>query len=293
MSTAYEIVTESVIKQLESGVAPWRKPWRTKTPANLVSKKEYRGINIFLLASQGYGSPYWLTYRQAQVLGGTVRKSQHGSKVVFWRISEYGRENEETEETENHKSILLRYYTVFNQEQCEGIKPPEPSPTISPIEQCESIVKSMPNPPGLTQDARACYWPSTDTVGMPARSAFNSAEEYYSALFHEITHSTGHPSRVGREGIMNHNPFGSEDYSKEELIAEMGAAMLCGVAGIESRTLGNSAAYLQTWINKLKSDSRLIVSAASQAQKAADYTLGKAAAETDSATKGENELETL
>jgi antirestriction protein ArdC len=293
MSTAYEIVTESIIKQLESGVPPWRKPWRTETPANLVSTKEYRGINIFLLASQGYGSRYWVTYHQAQALGGTVRKGQHGSKVVFWKIGEYRRDNQETEETENHKSILLRYYTVFNLEQCEGIKSPEPAPTISAIEQCESIVKSMPNPPALTQDARACYWPSADTVGMPARSAFHSAEEYYSTLFHEITHSTGHPSRVGREGIMNHNPFGSDDYSKEELIAEMGAAMLCGVAGIESQMLGNSAAYLQAWINKLKSDSRLIVSAASQAQKAADYIVGKSAAETDSATKGENELETL
>jgi antirestriction protein ArdC len=293
MSTAYEIVTESIIKQLESGVAPWRKPWRTLIPANLVSKKEYRGINIFLLAAQGYGSRYWVTYRQAQALGGTVRKGQHGSRVVFWKIGEYRRENQETEETENHKSILLRDYTVFNLEQCEGITSPDPVREIHPLEQCESIVRSMPNPPGLAQDARACYWPSTDTVGMPARSAFHSAEEYYSALFHEITHSTGHPSRVGREGIMNHNPFGSEYYSNEELIAEMGAAMLCGVAGIESQTLDNSVAYLQTWINKLKSDSRLIVSAASQAQKAADYILGKAAAETDSATKGENELETL
>ncbi|MFZ3333548.1 MAG: zincin-like metallopeptidase domain-containing protein [Candidatus Acidiferrales bacterium] len=291
MSTAYEIVTEYIIKQLESGVAPWRKPWRTVTPANLVSKKEYRGINIFLLASRGYGSRYWVSYRQAQALGGTVRKGQLGCKVVFWKIGEYRRENQETEE--NHKSILLRYYTVFNLAQCEGITSPDPVREINPLAQCESIVKSMPNPPGLTQDARACYWPSTDTVGMPARSAFHSAEEYYSTLFHEMTHSTGHPSRIGREGIMNHNPFASEDYSKEELIAEMGAAMLCGVAGIESRTLGNSAAYLRTWINKLKSDSRLIVSAASQAQKAADYVLGKTAAETDSATKGENELETL
>src|SRR3984893_15520839 len=246
MSTAYEIVTESIIKQLESGVASSSQPWRTDTPANLVSKKEYRGINIFLLASQGYGSQYWVTYRQAQALGGTIRKGQRGSKVVFSKIGEYQRENQETEETENKKSILLSYYTVFTREQCEGIRPPEPAPTIGPIDQCESVVKSMPNPPGFAQDARACYRPSTDTVGMPDRSAFHSAEEYYSTLFHEITHSTGYPSRVGREGIMNHNPFGSEDYSKEELIAEMGAAMLCGAAGIESRTLGNSAAYLQT-----------------------------------------------
>jgi len=291
MPTAYEIVTESIIMQLESGVAPWRKPWRTEAPANLVSKKEYRGINIFLLASQGYGSRYWLTYRQAQALGGNVKKGAHGSKVVFWKIDEYKKENEETGETENRKSILLRYYVVFNLEQCEGIKSPEPAPTINPIEQCESIVERMPNPPRFEQDSQASYRPSTDTVGMPARSAFDSAEKYYSTFFHELTHSTGHPSRLGREGIVNHNPFGSDEYSKEELVAEMGAAMLCGVAGIESQTLDNSAAYLQTWIERLRSDSRLIVSAASQAQKAADYILARAATESD--PKGENERQTL
>ena len=293
MPTAYEIVTESIIKQLESGVAPWRKPWRTEMPANLVTKKEYRGINIFLLAARGYGSRYWVTYRQAQALDGNVKKGAHGSKVVFWKFDEYREENSETGETENHKSILLRYYTVFNLEQCEGIKSPESVPIINPIEQCESIVRSMTNPPGFAQASQACYRPSTDTVGMPARSAFNSAEEFYSTLFHELTHATGHPSRVGREGIMNHNPFGSEDYSKEELVAEMGAVMLSGVAGIESQTLGNSAAYLQAWINKLRSDSRLIVSAASQAQKAADYILAKTMSESKADTKGENEAETV
>jgi len=291
MPTPYEVVTESIIKQLESGVAPWRKPWRTEMPANLASKREYRGINIFLLASLGYGSRYWLTYRQAQTLGGSVRKGEHGSKVVFWKIDEYRKEDKETGETENRKSILLRYYTVFNLEQCEGIKSPESTRVIAPLEQCETIVNSMPNPPGFEQDSRAFYRPSTDTVGMPARSGFDSAEEFYSTFFHELTHSTGHPSRVGREGIMEHNPFGSEDYSKEELVAEMGAAMLCGVAGIQSRTLNNSASYLQSWIDRLRSDSRLIVSAASQAQKAADFILGRTAAEID--TKGENESETL
>jgi antirestriction protein ArdC len=261
-------------------------------PANLVTKKEYRGINIFLLAAQGYGSRYWVTYRQAQALDGNVKKGAHGSKVVFWKFDEYRKENSATGETENHKSILLRYYTVFNLEQCEGIKSPESVPIINPIEQCESIVRSMTNPPGFAQDSQACYRPSTDTVGMPARSAFNSAEEYYSTFFHELTHSTGHPSRVGREGIMNHNPFGSEDYSKEELVAEMGAAMLCGVAGIESQTLGNSAAYLQAWINRLRSDSRLIVSAASQAQKAADCILARTETESEADARGGNEPET-
>jgi len=293
MPTPYEVVTESIIKQLESGVAPWRKPWRTEMPANLASKKEYRRINVFLLASLGYGSRYWLTYRQAQTLGGSVRKGEHGSKVVFWKIDEYRKEDKETGETENRKSILLRYYTVFNLEQCEGIKSPEPARVIAPLEQCENIVNSMPNPPGFEQDSRAFYRPCTDTVGVPARTAFDSPEEFYSTLFHELTHSTGHPSRVGREGIMDHNPFGSEDYSKEELVAEMGAAMLCGVAGIQSRTLDNSASYLQSWINRLRSDSRLIVSAASQAQKAADYILGRTAAENDSETKGESERESF
>src|SRR6202049_209077 len=154
MATEYEIVTESIIKQLEAGVAPWRKPWRTETPANLASKKEYRGINIFLLASQGYGSRYWVTYRQAQALGGCVKKGEHGSKVVFWKIDEYGKENKETGETENRKSILLRYYTIFNLEQCEGIKSPEPVQVIRPIEQCEHIVNSIPNPPSFEQDSR-------------------------------------------------------------------------------------------------------------------------------------------
>jgi antirestriction protein ArdC len=234
-------------------------------------------------------SRYWITYRQAQTLRGNIKKGEHGTKVVFWKIDEFRKDNAETGETENHKSILLRYYTVFNVEQCEGIKSPEPQRVIHPLEQCDSIVHSMPKPPAFEQDSRAFYRPSTDTVGMPAKSAFDSAEKYYSTLFHELTHSTGHPSRVGREGIMEHNPFGSEDYSKEELVAEMGAAMLCGITGIESQTLDNSAAYLQSWISRLKSDSRLIVSAASQAQKAADYILARTAADTESDTKGENE----
>src|ERR1017187_3365086 len=135
MPTAYEIVTESIIKQLESGVAPWRKPWRAEPPCNLVSGKEYRGINIFLLASQGYGSRFWITYRQAQALDGSVKKGEHGSKVVFWKIDEFRKEDKETGKTENHKSILLRYYTVFNLEQCEGIKSPAPFPVIHPLER--------------------------------------------------------------------------------------------------------------------------------------------------------------
>jgi len=273
--SVYQIVTEQIIKQLESGAAPWHRPWTTESPKNLVSKRAYRGINMFLLASNGHGSPYWLTYKQASERGGHVRKGEHGTKVVFWKIGT--RETEDADgDTIERKSIVLRYYTVFNTEQCEGITAPGSDKVINPIEECERIVVGMPNPPTIEQDGRAWYRPSSDTVGMPSRNSFDSAEEFYSTLFHELTHSTGHSKRVGREGIEKLNTFGSESYSKEELIAEMGAAMLAGVAGIERKTLVNSAAYLKSWIDVLKSDSRMVVSAASQAQRAADYIQGGA-----------------
>src|SRR6266853_3325199 len=274
-SSVYSIVTDQILKQLESGVAPWRKPWRAEPPCNLVSGKEYRGINPFLLASQGYGSRYWLTFNQASKLGGHVRKGEKSSIVTFWNIGEEKTVRDADGNEHKSKSFLLRFYRVFNLEQTEGIADKlglgNATPRIPSIEACESIVNNMPNAPRMEQSDRAWYRPSTDSIGMPSRSLFNSSEEFYSTLFHELTHSTGHASRVGREGIEQLNTFGSESYSKEELVAEMGAAMLCGIRGIERTTLSNSAAYLKAWIDRLKSDSKLLVSAASQAQKACDY----------------------
>jgi antirestriction protein ArdC len=246
-------------------------------PCNLISGKEYRGMNVFLLGSQGYASRYWLTFNQANKLGGHVRKGEQSSIVTFWHIGE------EKIKTDGSKTrpFLLRYYCVFNLTQTEGIAEKlglgNASPRVPSIEGCEAIVAGMPNAPKMEQSNAAWYRPSTDSVGMPARGLFSSAEEYYSTLFHELTHSTGHPSRIGREGIEILNTFGSESYSKEELVAEMGAAMLCGVTGIAPATLQNSAAYLKTWIERLKSDSRLLVTAASAAQKAADYIRGESA----------------
>src|SRR6266849_6724597 len=275
-ASVYEIVTQQVIKQLEAGVAPWRRPWRTLPPANLISKKPYRGINVFLLALTGYGSQYWLTYRQAHALGGNVRKGEHGTKIVFWKFDRYETETADGE-TEERKSAFLRYYTVFNLEQTEGLRALLALPPAFPIESAEEIVKGMPNPPALEQDFRAAYIPSRDTVTMPSRTAFESQAEYYSTLFHELTHSTGHAKRLAREGFDSPEKFGSESYSREELIAEMGSAMLSGIAGIEQATISNSAAYLHSWIKRLKADSRLVVSAASAAQKAADYIRGESA----------------
>jgi antirestriction protein ArdC len=274
--SVYEIITGQILAELEKGVVPWRKPWRTLPPANLVSKKPYRGINTFLLALRGYGSQYWLTYRQAQALGGNVRRGEHGAKIVFWKFNEYETETADGE-TENRTSAFLRYYTVFNLEQTEGLKALLALPPARPIESAEAIIAGMPNPPAYQQGFLACYSPSNDTVTMPAPSAFSSRAEYYSTMFHELTHSTGHAKRLAREGFDRPVEFASESYSREELVAEMGSAMLCGVAGIEQNTLTNSAAYLKSWISRLKSDSRLVISAASAAQKAADYIRGESA----------------
>jgi antirestriction protein ArdC len=277
-SSVYSIVTEQILKQLESGVVPWRKPWRAEPPCNLVSGKQYRGINPFLLSSQGYGSRYWLTFNQASKLGGHIRKGEKSSIVTFWNIGQEKTVQDAEGNSRKSKPFLLRYYRVFNIEQTEGIADKlglgNAGPRIPSIEQCEAIVSGMPNSPTMQQDARAWYRSSTDTIGMPSKALFQSSEEYYSTLFHELTHSTGHCSRIGREGIEQLNTFGSESYSKEELIAEMGAAMLCGITGISPATIPNSAAYLQNWISRLRGDSKLLVSAASQAQKAADYIQG-------------------
>jgi antirestriction protein ArdC len=286
-ASVYEIVTSRILAELEKGEIPWRKPWRTLPPSNLISKKPYRGINVFLLALAGYGSQYWLTYRQAQALGGNVRKGEHGTKIVFWKFDTHETETADGE-AEERKPAFLRYYTVFNLEQTEGLKALLALPPAVPIESAESIVAGMPKPPAFEQDAQAAYIPSRDTVTMPSRTAFDSQAEFYSTLFHELTHSTGHAKRLAREGFDSPQKFGSESYSREELIAEMGSAMLCGIAGIEQATINNSAAYLQSWIRRLKADSRLVVSAASAAQKAADYIRGESAKDSPASEGGDH-----
>ncbi len=281
MASVYEIVTAKIIEKLESGVVPWRKPWRTESPANLVSQREYNGLNRILLASDGFSSRFWLTRNQANKLGGRIKQGEHSSIVTFWKRNPYKKHNEETGEDELRQGLLLRYYRVFNLTQTEGIAEKlgigESAQPVPNIGVCDAIVADMPNRPGIVGSDYAWYSPIADQVGIPARDKFTSSEEYYSTLFHELVHSTGHKSRLHREQFDSPVMFGSESYSKEELIAELGSSMLCGVSAIAPRTLDNSASYLQSWINKLRGDSRLIVSAASAAQKASDFILGKSA----------------
>lgn len=275
MRSAYQVITDRIVTLLEAGTVPWHRPWGGPEhhPKNLVSGKQYRGVNVFLLSSAGYEAPYWLTFKQARDRDGCVKKGERGHPCVFWKWLEH--ENTDTGETERHP--FLKYYTVFNVQQCDRIEYPsltrEPQP-FSPITRCENVVASMPRGPPIHHGGgRACYQPSTDEVHMPNRERFDSSEEYYSTLFHELVHSTGHPSRLRRSGITETIVFGSRTYSKEELIAEMGATFLCGHTGIENAVIDNSASYLASWLGRLRNDSRLVVQAAAQSQKAVDYVL--------------------
>jgi antirestriction protein ArdC len=196
---------------------------------------------------------------------------------VFWKFGKH--ETQDGEEIIEKKSVLCRYYTAFNVEQCEGlpVHQPEPvtEPQIDPIHSCETVVDEWETKPVIQHGGdRASYSKMEDRVAMPFRNSFESSEEYYCTLFHELVHSTGHPKRLNRPTLIHHEHFGDENYSREELVAEMGSAFLCGYTGIGNRTITNSAAYLANWLQALKSDSRLVVVAASQAQKAADMILG-------------------
>jgi antirestriction protein ArdC len=272
----YDYITDRITALLTQGTVPWHKPWKARTglPRNFVSQRPYRGINVFLLLAMSYESPLWLTFRQASQLGGSVRKGEKACPVVFWKQLAV----EDKKSGEMEKKRLLRYYHVFNVSQCDGLKiGTEPvSASINGIIKPEEIVAGMPQPPVIKHGMnRAYYSPREDCVGMPPRERFERTEDYYSTVFHELVHSTGHEKRLKRATLAENNGFGSDPYCKEELIAEMGAAFLCGQAEIAERTIDNSAAYINNWLERLRNDKMLIVQAAAQAQKATDFILGR------------------
>lgn len=267
MST-HDRITRALLERLDRGTVPWRRPWTRGPPRNLVSGKAHRGVNALLLGAQPYEQPYWLTYRQAQRRGGTVRRGERGVTVIYWQPAASRRDDEDT----NAHRALLRAYTVFNVAQCTAVEAP-----LQPARRdraLDAILAGMPHPPELVHTAdHAAYRPATDTVVMPPASCFDSTEDYYATFLHELVHSTGHASRLCRPGITQGIEHGSPRYAREELVAEIGAAFLCGHAGIAPSTLDQNAAYIGHWRRVLGDHPRLVISSAASAQQAADYIL--------------------
>lgn len=280
----YSLVTEKIIEQLGKGIVPWQQQWTDSgLPKNLVTGKPYRGLNLILLASQGYFQNDFLSFKQVQELGGKVKKDEKGHMVIYWKLSDKsaGKQAEDEEAAElaetdtGNKRLLLRYYTVFNVSQCEGLPEKLIQEARVPVTQpyCEHIIKGMLNAPKIQfKEAKAYYNPLLDIINMPKQKSFRSDDAYYSVLFHELVHSTGHHSRLERKELIQMSEFGSDAYSLEELVAEIGTCYLQSLTGIESQ-FQQSAAYIQGWLAKLKHDKRFIFTAASAAQKAVDHIL--------------------
>jgi len=271
----YQIVTDKIIEHLEKGVIPWRQTWtKAGLPKNLVSKRAYRGINVWMLATMHHSQNDFLTFKQAKELGGSIKKGEKACPVIYWNWKE--RIKEDTGEIE--KVPFLRYYRVFNISQVEGIPKEKLPPVIEnqnePIKSCEEIIAGMPKRPDIRhKEHRAYYHPEEDYINMPESKTFTDNKDYYSTLFHEMVHSTGHKERLNRREIADPHGFYSNDYAIEELTAEMGASYLKSLAGIPIEELENNAAYIQGWLRKLKEDKRFIIYATSRAQQATDYIL--------------------
>lgn len=306
----YQMVSDKILKQIEeSGKLTWVKPWSTKGgqtnfPMNGKTKRRYDGVNFFLLQFSGFTSPYWLTFKQIEEMGGSVRKGQKSTQVVFWKINQYTNTNVDTQELETKKVPLLRYYNVFNVEQCDNItiKNAEAEATTfageyndnSSLEVAEAIINQYKENNKelkviVQESDRAYYSPVNDLVNMPLLNQFNTSEEFYSAFFHELGHSTGHETRLNRKEVTSHtSKFGSSDYGVEELTAELTASFICAEVGISNESQErNSVAYLKHWMQAIEADKKMFIMAAGRANKAAKLIVNKQEATTEETTDNE------
>jgi antirestriction protein ArdC len=302
----YQHITDKIIDLLEQGACPWRKPWQGgkqdnfqltfETPRNYVTNKTYSGLNILLLMSCNKPSRYWLTFKQIKNNGGTVKKGAKSEIVTYWNFFEAEKKDSHGRviRDESGKPIMvkipmLKYYRVFNlsdtenvkaikgrtdNKTIEAIKEIEDEKSFIKIEAIEQRIKGHENLPEITfNDNSAYYTPTYDLVNMPKPYKFNTNHHYYGTLFHELTHSTMHESRLDRKEGRS-NGFGSEKYSFEELVAELGACFLCAEHNIlMPEMMDNSASYIKSWIAKLRDDKKLIVKASGKAQKAVNYIM--------------------
>ena len=272
----YEVINNMIMEKLQKGKMPWKQTWNNFGPArNYVSKKPYRGINALILNNTEYEYPLFLTFLQVKELGGYIKKGSKSIEVIYWKTLEF-------ENDEKIKRIpFLRYYNVFNVDCVEGMKLNLPTRYVSDrIECCETIINDMPSKPIIEHGGDEPYYNwQDDKVKVPHRENFILSDEYYATLFHELAHSTGHESRLNREECMKPTLYGSRDYCKEELVAEIATCFLCGEAGISNNTLNNSAAYIQFWLERLthllREDDKAFVRASAQAQKGTDFILNR------------------
>ena len=284
-------VTDRIVAALESGVAPWTRPWTSSSssepalglPVNGATGRAYRGANILILWSSaitsGYSDPRWMTFKQALDLGACVRKGEHGTGVVFWKSTRRTETDPTTGEETSRGGMFARFYTVFNVAQIDGLPErfaPAPVTASAPVETMTVERNARVDAAVAATNAviahggdRAFYQPSTDSIRLPAAESFKSADHYYSTMLHEVTHWTGHASRLDRK---LQNRFGDDAYAAEELIAELGSAFLCALLGVRLEGLQH-AEYLGHWIKVLKADKFAIFTASSAAQKAADFVL--------------------
>lgn len=282
MTNVYEKVTADIISAIEKGVAPWTQPWFGVSKAvSHTNGKPYSLINQMLLGKAGE----WLTFNQIQSEGGHIKKDCKAHYVVFWKfLPKYG-EDENGEKVIIGQFPLLKFYNVWHIDECEGIKAKYEAKVEThnkPIEAAQKIFADYverESENGLKAkfsdyEDSAYFRPCTDTIVLPSLERFLSSEGFYATLFHETTHSTGAKHRLNREGVANFDKFGSERYSKEELIAEIGSAFLCNLVGISTEgTFENTASYIKGWLKPLKDDPKMILSAASKAEQAVNYIL--------------------
>lgn len=290
-NNVYQMVTDQIVKQMEQGLIPWQQPWKRVKGgmefAGCISHttgRPYSWLNQMLL---GMRVGEWLTFNQCKAEGGCVKAGEKASTVVFWTFLEKTEKDDETGEEKTKKIPYLKYYHVFHIDQCTGIKPrfekveqisTDDETKLQPIEACEQVVKTYFDREDCTLTVResnkAYYSPATDSVVVPMMKQYEVEGEYYSTLFHEITHSTGHSKRLNRDGVTKIAAFGGEDYSREELVAEMGSAFMLHRLGVECQeAFRNSVGYIQGWLKALKDDPKMIVFAAGKAEAAVEYII--------------------
>ncbi|MCB9249389.1 MAG: DUF1738 domain-containing protein [Ignavibacteriales bacterium] len=266
-SELYNRINNQILEKLNEGVIPWKKSWKEGIPSNLISRKAYHGINFLSLSLRDFASPYYLTFYQCKQRGGSIKSGEKSSMVVYYKLMDIA-------ENENDRRVIpfIRYSNVFNLTQTDLDTAALDKPVIL---SCESILDNMITKPIIKNNISRCYYSvSEDYISLPRITDFNTSEEYYSSLFHEVIHWTGHKNRLNRPSI---SEFDNEQYCYEELIAETGASFLSALCGISPSVIDNQAAYINGWIKLSKEKELLFAQAAIDAQKAVSYILNESA----------------